>query len=112
MFRPDRTACVPPGLLYAVGHGTSFRHLCLGSIFPYQPELSVTPSSPTVRRAAGPTPPGGRYRIDHVLPALSPGFPRSWRVDDAGRFGLEEHDGVVASDHYGIFADLELTDPF
>ena len=58
------------------------------------------------------TPPGGRYRIDHVLPALSPGYPRSWRVDDAGRFGLEEHDGVVASDHYGIFADLELTDPF
>ncbi len=30
----------------------------------------------------------------------------------AGRFGLEEHDGVVASDHYGVFADLELTDPF
>jgi hypothetical protein len=47
-----------------------------------------------------------------VLPALSPGFPRSWRVDDAGRFGLEEHDGVVASDHYGIFADLELPYPF
>jgi endonuclease/exonuclease/phosphatase family metal-dependent hydrolase len=58
------------------------------------------------------TPPGGRYRIDHVLAALSPGYPRSWRVDDAGRFGLEEHDGIVASDHYGIFADLELTDPF
>ena len=58
------------------------------------------------------TPPGGRYRIDHVLPALYPGFPRSWRVENAGRFGLEEHDGVVASDHYGIFADLELTDPF
>ena len=58
------------------------------------------------------TPPGGRYRIDHVLPALSPEFPRSWRVDYAGRFGLDEHDGVVASDHYGIFADLELTDPF
>jgi hypothetical protein len=37
---------------------------------------------------------------------------RSWRVDYAGRFGLEEHDGGVASDHYWIFADLELTDPF
>jgi hypothetical protein len=58
------------------------------------------------------TPSGGRYRIDHVLPALSPEFSRSWRVDYAGRFGLEEHDGVVASDLYGIFADLELTDPF
>jgi hypothetical protein len=56
-------------------------------------------------------PPGGRYRFDYVLPALSPDS-RSWRVDDAGRFGLEDHDGVVASDHYGIFADLELTDPF
>jgi endonuclease/exonuclease/phosphatase family metal-dependent hydrolase len=58
------------------------------------------------------TPPGGRYRIDHVLPAVSPDYLRSWRVDDAGRFGLEEHYGVVASDHYGIFADLALTDPF
>jgi len=58
------------------------------------------------------TPPGGRYRIDHVLAAVSPDYLRSWRVEDAGRFGLEEHDGVVASDHYGIYADLELTDPF
>jgi len=58
------------------------------------------------------TPPGGRYRIDHVLAAVSPDYLRSWRVEDTGRFGLEEHDGVVASDHYGIYADLELTDPF
>jgi len=58
------------------------------------------------------SPPGGRYRIDHVLAAVSPDYLRSWRVEDAGRFGLEEHDGVVASDHYGIYADLELTDPF
>jgi endonuclease/exonuclease/phosphatase family metal-dependent hydrolase len=58
------------------------------------------------------TPPGGRYRIDHVLPGVSPDYLRSWRVDDSGRFGLEAHNGVVASDHYGIFADLELTDPF
>jgi len=43
---------------------------------------------------------------------VSPGYLRSWRVDDAGRFGLEEHDGTVASHHYGIFADLELTDLF
>src|SRR5215207_9421482 len=47
------------------------------------------------------TPPGGRYRIDHVLAAVSPDYLRSWRVEDAGRFGLEEHDGGVASDHYG-----------
>jgi hypothetical protein len=45
-------------------------------------------------------------------PPCPPEFSRSRRVDHAGRFGLEEHDGVVASDHYGIFADLELTDPF
>ena len=33
------------------------------------------------------TPPGGRYRIDHVLAAVSPDYLRSWCVDDAGRFG-------------------------
>jgi hypothetical protein len=86
---------------------------------PYQPDLTVTPSSPTVRRVAGPSiceiTPGCKVPARWALtdrPRAACPVPRVLRVDYAGRFGLEEHDGVVASDHYGIFADLELTDPF
>ena len=59
--------------------------------------------------------PDGRYSSAEVLGVLRETRLLPEDLDQtffAGRFGLEEHDGVVASDHYGVFADLELTDPF
>jgi hypothetical protein len=59
--------------------------------------------------------PDGRYSSAEVVGVLRETRLLPEDLDQtffAGRFGLEEHDGVVASDHYGVFADLELTDPF
>lgn len=47
-----------------------------------------------------------------MLPSLHAEFELSWRITRVGRFGLEAHEGVVASDHFGVFADLEPGDRF
>lgn len=72
---------------------------------PGEPGLTLTPDNPLVPEGSGATAEEPR-RIDYVLVRAGATGP-SLRVERCERIFTEPVDGVWASDHFGLVADLE-----
>ena len=88
--------------------GTSVAYLdAWDALHPDEAGHTFTPDNPLVRAGNWPLTPG--RRIDHVMVGCGDAGPRL-RIDACRRVFDAPVDGVWASDHYGVVADLDAPD--